>query len=68
MGVKRARYSVTMWVNSVVIGLTIIAYVLAAIQGGELPLPVEMPPEWIVFGLALVNLLLRYFRTSQPLR
>lgn len=68
MAVKKARYSVTMWVNGVVIALSIVAYVLAAIQGGQLPLPVEVPPEWIVFGLALVNLLLRYFRTSQPLR
>lgn len=65
MDAKRWYESRTVWVNGLVLALTLLIYVLNGVTNGELSLPVS--PELVAMGLGIANLLLR-FATSQPVK
>lgn len=56
--------SKTVWINGVVLVLSVVLYVLEGAVGGALSLP--LPTELLLFLLALVNLVLR-FVTGVPI-
>lgn len=59
--------SKTLWVNIVVMVLSVALFVLQGISDGALVLPFEVSPELIIFLIGLLNAGLRLF-TVQPVK
>lgn len=66
MEAKSIQQSKTVWINGIVLLVSIGILILQAVQGGNLPLWFDVDPELVALGLALLNIILR-FVTRQPL-